>query len=64
MLQKIIDNDDQWERAKDEVTHVVAQHSVTQAKLEEQGQLIFMEELRARVSENTQYVHDVQILHE
>ncbi|XP_041805799.1 coiled-coil domain-containing protein 178 [Chelmon rostratus] len=48
MLQKIIDNDDQWEKAKEEVTQVVDQHSVTQTKLEEQEQLTFMEEQRAR----------------
>ncbi|XP_034558262.1 coiled-coil domain-containing protein 178 [Notolabrus celidotus] len=48
MLQKIIDNDEQWEKAKEEVTQVVAQHSVTQTKLEEQEQLTFMEEQRAR----------------
>lgn len=52
MLQKIIDNDEHWERAKEEVTQVVTQHSVTQTKLEEQEQLTFMEEQRARVSEN------------
>ncbi|XP_053186714.1 coiled-coil domain-containing protein 178 [Scomber japonicus] len=48
MLQKIIDNDEHWERAKEEVTQVVTQHSVTQTKLEEQEQLTFMEEQRAR----------------
>lgn len=48
MLQKIIDNDEQWERAKEEVTLVVAQHSAIQAKLEEQEQLTFMEEEKAR----------------
>eukprot|EP00064_Thunnus_orientalis_P009522 superscaffoldBa00001215_g9546 len=48
MLQKIIDNDEHWERAREEVTKVVAQHSVTQTKLEEQEQLTFMEEQRAR----------------
>ncbi|XP_040911510.1 coiled-coil domain-containing protein 178 [Toxotes jaculatrix] len=48
MLQKIIDNDEQWEKAKEEVTQVVAQHSVTKTKLEEQEQLTFMEEQRAR----------------
>ncbi|XP_070775745.1 coiled-coil domain-containing protein 178 [Enoplosus armatus] len=48
MLQKIIDNDEQWEKAKKEVTQVVAQHSVTQTKLEEQERLTFMEEQRAR----------------
>ncbi|CAJ1072422.1 coiled-coil domain-containing protein 178 [Xyrichtys novacula] len=48
MLQKIIDNDRQWEKAKEEVTDVVAQHSVTRTKLEEQEQRTFMEEQRAR----------------
>ncbi|XP_029380658.1 coiled-coil domain-containing protein 178 [Echeneis naucrates] len=48
MLQKIIDNDEQWEKAKEEVTQIVAQHSVTQTKLEEQEKLTFMEEQRAR----------------
>ncbi|XP_067330838.1 coiled-coil domain-containing protein 178 [Channa argus] len=48
MLQKIIDNDEQWEKAKEEVTQVIAQHSVTQAKLEEQEQLTFMEDQKAR----------------
>lgn len=52
MLQKIIDNDEQWEKAREEVTQVIAQHSVTQTKLEEQEQLTFMEEQRARVSDN------------
>lgn len=52
MLQKIIDNDEQWEKAKEEVTQVIAQHSVTQTKLDEQEQLTFMEEQRARVSDN------------
>lgn len=52
MLQKIIDNDEKWEKAKEEVTQVVALHSVTQTKLEEQEQLTFMEEQRARVSDN------------
>ncbi|XP_023139452.2 coiled-coil domain-containing protein 178 [Amphiprion ocellaris] len=48
MLQKITDNDEQWEKAKEEVTQVVAEHSVTLTKLEEQKQLTFMEEKRAR----------------
>lgn len=52
MLQKITDNDEQWEKAKEEVTQVIAQHSVTQTKLEEQEQLTFMEEQRTRVSDN------------
>ncbi|XP_033993956.1 coiled-coil domain-containing protein 178 isoform X1 [Trematomus bernacchii] len=48
MLQKIIDNDEQWEKAKEEVTQVVADHSVTQTKLEEQEKITFTEEQRAR----------------
>lgn len=52
MLQKIIDNDEQWEKAKEEVTQVVADHSVTQAKLEVQEKITFTEEQRARVSGN------------
>lgn len=52
MLQKIIDNDEQWEKAEEEVTQVIAQHSVIQTKLEEQKKLTFMEEQRTRVSGN------------
>lgn len=52
MLQKITDNDEQWEKAREEVTQVASQHSVTEAKLEEQEQLTFMEEQRARVRDN------------
>lgn len=52
MLQKITDNDEQWEKAKEEVTQVVAQHSVIQAELEEQEQLTFMEEQTARVRDS------------
>lgn len=52
MLQKIIYNDQQWERAKEEVTQVVAQHNVTQTKLEKQEHLTFMGQQRARVSDN------------
>ncbi|KAM9845035.1 LOW QUALITY PROTEIN: coiled-coil domain-containing protein 178 [Aulostomus maculatus] len=48
MLQKISDNDKQWEKAREKVTHVVAWHSVTRVKLEEQEQLTFMEEQRAK----------------
>ncbi|KAF7666281.1 hypothetical protein LDENG_00113660 [Lucifuga dentata] len=48
MLQKIGENDEQWERAREEVTQVVVQHSVIKARLEEQEQLTFMEEERAR----------------
>ncbi|MEQ2193055.1 hypothetical protein XENOCAPTIV_022678, partial [Xenoophorus captivus] len=50
MLQKITDNDEQWEKAKEEVTQVVDQHSVIQAKLEEQEKLNFMEEQTARTN--------------
>lgn len=64
MLQKIIDNDEHWERAKEEVTQVVTQHSVTQTKLEEQEQLTFMEEQRARVSENICTYSTYSIQHE
>lgn len=52
MLQKIIDNDEQWEKAEEEVTQVAAQHSVTRTKLEEQEQLTFTEEERVRVSDD------------
>lgn len=52
MLQKISDNDEQWEKASEEVTQVVSQHSVTKAKLEEQKQLTLMEKHRARVRVN------------
>ncbi|XP_041847378.1 coiled-coil domain-containing protein 178 isoform X2 [Melanotaenia boesemani] len=48
MCKKITDNDEQWEKALEELTQVVAQHSDIQAKLEEQEQLTFMEEHRAR----------------
>lgn len=51
MLQKISDNDEKWEKAEEEVTQVIAQHSVIQAKLEEQEQLTFTEEERTRVSD-------------
>ncbi|XP_069367448.1 coiled-coil domain-containing protein 178 isoform X2 [Paralichthys olivaceus] len=48
MLQKILDNDEQREKAKEEVTQVVARHSVAQTKLNKQEQLTFVEEQRAR----------------
>nr|XP_020451322.1 coiled-coil domain-containing protein 178 isoform X2 [Monopterus albus] len=48
MLQKITDNDEQWEKAKEEATQVAAQHSVTQTKLKEQEQLTLIEQQRAR----------------
>lgn len=52
MLQKIINNDQQWERAKEEVTQVVTQHDVTQTKLTTQEQISFTGEQRARVCDN------------
>lgn len=52
MLQKIIDNDKQWEKAKEEVAQVVALHSITQTNLEEQEQLTFVGEQRSRVSDS------------
>ncbi|XP_034411217.1 coiled-coil domain-containing protein 178 [Cyclopterus lumpus] len=57
MLQKIIDNAEQWEKAKEEVTQVVTQHSAAQTKLEEQQQLTFMEEQRVRMEIETLRKH-------
>nr|XP_046264130.1 coiled-coil domain-containing protein 178 isoform X2 [Scatophagus argus]XP_046264131.1 coiled-coil domain-containing protein 178 isoform X2 [Scatophagus argus] len=48
MLQKIIDNDEEWKEAKEEETQVVAQHRDTLTKLEELEELTFMEEQRER----------------
>ncbi|XP_062260354.1 coiled-coil domain-containing protein 178 [Platichthys flesus] len=48
MLQKTLDNDERWEKAKEELTRVVARHSVARTKLEEQKQLTFVGEQRAR----------------
>ncbi|KAK7945525.1 hypothetical protein WMY93_001253 [Mugilogobius chulae] len=48
MLQEIIVSDEQWERAKEELTLVTEQHCATQAKLEEQEKFTFMEEQKAR----------------
>ncbi|CAB1448520.1 unnamed protein product [Pleuronectes platessa] len=48
MLQKTLDNDERWEKAKEELTRVVARHSVTKTKLEEQERLTFVGEQRAR----------------
>lgn len=53
MLQKITDNDAQWERAEEEVTHVVARHGAIRARLAERRRLTFMEDEKARVSDNT-----------
>lgn len=52
MLQKITDNDEQWEKAKEEVTQVVAQHAAIRAKLTGRQRLTFMEEEKARVSDS------------
>ncbi|XP_034039722.1 coiled-coil domain-containing protein 178 [Thalassophryne amazonica] len=49
MLQKICDNDEQWERAVEELTQVLVQHSAVEAKLEKLEQLTFMEKQKARV---------------
>lgn len=54
MLQKITDNDAQWEKAGEEVTQVVAQHGAIRARLAERRRLTFMEDEKARVSDNTQ----------
>lgn len=51
-LQKISENEEQREQAKEELTKVVAQHGATKARLEEQEQLTFLEEQRTRVSGN------------
>lgn len=50
LLQKITDNDEQWEKAEEEVTQVVAQHGAIRARLAERRRLTFMEEEKARVS--------------
>ncbi|XP_024908375.1 coiled-coil domain-containing protein 178 isoform X2 [Cynoglossus semilaevis] len=52
MLQKIIDSDEQWEKAKEEVTQIVAKHSVARAKLQEQEKLTFQQEQKAREIES------------
>lgn len=57
MLQKITDNDEQWGKAEEEVTQVVAQHGAIRAKLAERQRLTFMEEEKARVSDNTRDAH-------
>lgn len=57
MLQKITDNDEQWEKAKEEVTQVLAQHGAIRAKLSERQHLTFMEEEKARVGDNTLDAH-------
>lgn len=54
MLQKITDNDAQWEKAGEEVTQVVAQHGAIRARLAERRRLTLMEDEKARVSDNTQ----------
>lgn len=57
MLQKITDNDEQWEKAKEEVTHVLAQHGAIRAKLSKREHLTFMEEEKARVGDGTRDAH-------
>lgn len=53
MLQKITDNDAQREKAQEEVTQVVAQHGAIRARLAERRRLTFVEDEKARVSDNT-----------
>ncbi|TWW73833.1 coiled-coil domain-containing protein 178 [Takifugu flavidus] len=50
MLQKITDNDAQWEKAEEEVTRVVAQHGAIRARLAERRRLTFMETLSSQRS--------------
>lgn len=57
MLQKITDNDEQREKAKEEVTQVLAQHGAVRAKLSERQRLAFTEEQRARVGGYTRDAH-------
>lgn len=53
MLQKITDNDAQWEKAEEEVTRVVAQRGAIRARLAERRRLTFTEGEKARVSDDT-----------
>ncbi|XP_037313313.2 coiled-coil domain-containing protein 178 [Pungitius pungitius] len=48
MLQRIVDNDERWEKAEEEVTQVVARHAVTRAKLDEREKLTSAEEQRTK----------------
>lgn len=49
MLLSIIDNDERWEEAEEEVAQVVARHGVTRATLDERQKLTFAEEQRTKV---------------
>lgn len=53
MLQKITDIDEQREKAREEVTRVLAQHGAVRAKLSERQHLTFTEEEKARVGGDT-----------
>lgn len=53
MLQKITDNDERREKAKEEATQVLAQHDEIRARLSEQQRLTFTEEEKARVRDRT-----------
>ncbi|XP_077956008.1 coiled-coil domain-containing protein 178 [Gasterosteus aculeatus] len=48
MLLSIIDNDERWEEAEEEVAQVVARHGVTRATLDEREKLTFAEEQRTK----------------
>ncbi|KAM8850712.1 coiled-coil domain-containing protein 178 isoform 4-T4 [Spinachia spinachia] len=48
MLQKIIDNDERWEKAEEDVAQVVARHGITRAQLDEREKLTFTEEQRTK----------------
>lgn len=57
MLQKITDNDEQGEKAKEEATRVLAQHGAIRAKLSERRHLASTEEEKARVRDHTPDAH-------
>ncbi|KAM3866206.1 LOW QUALITY PROTEIN: uncharacterized protein ccdc178 [Diretmus argenteus] len=61
MLQKISENEEQRDEVKEELTQVVAQHSGVQARLEEQEQLTFMEEQRARQTQRNSELSKLQL---
>lgn len=52
MLQKITDDDEHWEKAKEELTEVTEQNSNAKAKLDFQESLIVKEDQDAMVREN------------
>lgn len=52
MLQKIIDDDEHWEKAEDELTEVLEQYSIKKDELDKQERLIIKEDHEAVVREN------------